>query len=137
MTVRLRDDVWEAISEYADVNGVSQQHIASVGGWLLMCMPPKLVRSINVAFYEWCKLHSKDAKWPAQVDPLLGSVIDFIHEECRKGEPRRMTIVELDRLTAEKAAEQALDEALSDHAEKDKKQHRGGTKGPGKGRKTG
>lgn len=136
-TVRLRDEVWEAISEYAEINGVSQQHVASVGAWLLMCVPSELVSSVNVAFYDWCKLKSKTARWPTEVDPLLAKVVHFINEECAKTRPRRVDFRQFAHHSPDQAEEKALSEALAEQAEHDKKGRRGGGKDRGKGRKTG
>ncbi len=133
-TVRLKEEILSALSDYSETQGVTQQHVVSVGAWFYMCIPTELREALNSAFYGWCQSGISQAGLPREVSPLLSAVVAAIHEECKKHRPKTPSVGELLRRLAEKNDQGA--EAAAQEAAEDRKGETGVAKRRGKGRRT-
>ena len=87
-TVRLKEEILDALANFVQHKGVTQQHIVSVGAWFFMCMPANLRESLTQGFYEWCKApHGYgygEPTVPKGAPDFAKRVIAAIEEECSK-----------------------------------------------------
>ena len=81
-SARLNTHAMQALARHSAIHGQSISHVASVGAWFYLLVPPAMAEAMSEAFYQWSQGNPCDAFVPDECNALFRDAITRIEAAC-------------------------------------------------------